>query len=103
MRSVWLSATIVMSLAIGAAGSARAQLIDAGKDDYSKLCASCHGQSGKGDGPNAKGLHKPPTDLTKLSQNNNGAFPLARVYDAIDGRLEIIVHGPRDMPPLPKS
>jgi hypothetical protein len=25
---------------------------------------------------------------------------LARVYDAIDGRLEIIVHGPRDMPPF---
>jgi mono/diheme cytochrome c family protein len=67
MRSVWLSATIVMSLAIGAAGSARAQLIDAGKDDYSKLCASCHGQSGKGDGPNAKGLI--PTSQIPLPGN----------------------------------
>jgi mono/diheme cytochrome c family protein len=100
MRPVWLSSIIVILISIGAVGSACAQLSDAGKEDYLKLCASCHGQTGKGDGANAKSLRKPPTDLTKLSQNNNGAFPLARVYDAIDGRLEIIVHGPRDMPPF---
>jgi mono/diheme cytochrome c family protein len=80
--------------------AACAQKSDSGKDDYLKLCAGCHGATAKGDGPNAKSLRKPPTDLTRLSQNNNGAFPLARVYDAMDGRLEIIVHGPRDMPPF---
>ena len=53
---------------------------------------------GKGDGPAAKSLAKPPADLTKLSQNNSGVFPVARVYDVIDGRLQVIMHGTREMP-----
>jgi hypothetical protein len=36
--------------------------------------------------------------LTRLAQDNNGAFPIARVYEVIDGRIERLVHGSRDMP-----
>jgi mono/diheme cytochrome c family protein len=100
MRPIWLGSAIAASIALGSVDAACAQKSDSGKEDYVKLCASCHGAGGKGDGQNAKSLRKPPTDLTTLSRNNNGAFPLARVYDAIDGRLDIIVHGLRDMPPF---
>jgi hypothetical protein len=36
--------------------------------------------------------------LTKLSENNKGVFPASRIYDVIDGRIEIMNHGKRDMP-----
>jgi hypothetical protein len=45
-----------------------------------------------------KSLIKPPADLTRLAEDNNGVFPFARVYDVIDGRLEVATHGTRDMP-----
>jgi hypothetical protein len=46
----------------------------------------------------AKALKKPLPDLTKLSENNKGVFPASRVYDVIDGRIEVMNHGRRDMP-----
>src|SRR5262245_31908997 len=98
MRPVWIRSAIAVSIAIGAGEIACAQQAEVGKDDFLRLCSGCHGTSGKGDGPNAKSLRKPPADLTRLSQTNNGRFPLVRVYDVMDGRLEIIVHGPREMP-----
>ena len=98
MHAVWMRSVFAAVIAIGAADAAFAQQSEVGKEDYLKLCGSCHGVTGKGDGPNAKSLRKPPADLTKLSQSNNGRFPLVRVYYAMDGKLEIIIHGPRDMP-----
>ena len=38
--------------------------IDAGRQIYAGNCASCHGDSGRGDGPAAWGLQPPPADLT---------------------------------------
>jgi hypothetical protein len=58
-----------------------------------RSCASCHGVDGKGNGPVAKTLKQPPADLTKLSENNKGVFPISRVYGVIDGRIQVIVHG----------
>ena len=46
----------------------------------------------------AKSLVRPPADLTKLSKNNNGVFPIARVFAVIDGRIQIMIHGSRQMP-----
>src|SRR6516162_4559903 len=40
----------------------------------------------------------PPSDLTRLSEANNGVFPVSRVHEVIDGRIERLVHGTRDMP-----
>lgn len=49
---------------------------DAGKSAYEINCASCHGASGKGDGPVAVALNPPPRDFTqgdyKLDANSNG-------------------------------
>jgi len=36
--------------------------------------------------------------LTRLSEANNGVFPVSRVHEVIDGRVERLVHGTRDMP-----
>lgn len=43
-----------------------AAVIEAGKDIYTKLCLSCHGPSGKGDGPAASALSHRLPDLTQV-------------------------------------
>jgi mono/diheme cytochrome c family protein len=75
-----------------------AQGTEFGKNEYLKSCAPCHGVTGKGDGAMAKVLKEPLPDLTKLSENNKGVFPASRIYDVIDGRIEVMQHGRRDMP-----
>jgi mono/diheme cytochrome c family protein len=69
-----------------------------GGNDYETYCASCHGVSGRGDGPVAEFLALSTADLTKLSRNNGGKFPAERVARIIDGRQDVKIHGPRDMP-----
>jgi mono/diheme cytochrome c family protein len=71
---------------------------DLGKQQYDNACASCHGASGKGDGPVRPYLVRPPGDLSVLAKNNGGVFPVDRVIQAIDGRLEVKPHGGREMP-----
>jgi mono/diheme cytochrome c family protein len=39
----------------------------AGKATFTARCSSCHGASGKGDGPAARALPRPPTDLTSAT------------------------------------
>ena len=71
-----------------------------GKREYESHCATCHGVSGKGDGPRAAVLPIRPADLTMLAQRNGGIFPAERVAGIIDGRLstEVVAHGDRTMP-----
>ena len=69
-----------------------------GADEYYRLCAVCHGEGGRGDGPMARVLKTPPPNLTLLAKNNDGHFPFLRVLEMIDGRNMIAVHGSRDMP-----
>lgn len=72
--------------------------IDFGKVEYESSCASCHGLSGKGDGPLARALVSQPSDLTTLAKRNGGVFPAQRVHEIIDGRKEVEAHGTREMP-----
>ena len=70
-----------------------------GKSDYIAVCASCHGENGRGNGEakyTLAGLE--PTDLTTLSERNGGQFPSEEVYRAIDGRDQILGHEHRRMP-----
>lgn len=94
---------IVLAALFGAAGGALAaekavRKIDLGKMEYESNCASCHGASGKGDGVLRPYLTKSTTDLTMLSKQNGGVFPINRVYEVIDGRTDVKAHGGRDMP-----
>ncbi len=65
---------------------------------YLTYCAACHGTDGKGSGPVASALKKPPADLTTLAAHNQGKFPQMRVYGAIRGDLNVPSHGTAEMP-----
>jgi hypothetical protein len=65
---------------------------------YRSYCASCHGLSGRGNGPMVEFLRVPPTNLTLLSRIHGGTFNEEAVAQAIDGRRRIGSHGPSDMP-----
>ena len=65
-----------------------------GETLYGNLCASCHGPTGRGDGPVAEVLSVEVPDLTSLSASNGGKFPLARVESSIYGRPEMPLWGP---------
>jgi mono/diheme cytochrome c family protein len=38
-----------------------------GRALFSEYCAACHGVGGRGDGPAARSLSKPPEDLTRIA------------------------------------
>jgi mono/diheme cytochrome c family protein len=91
----------VLALVVDQAGfstSSHAEERNAGKLDYQATCASCHGKTGKGDGPLVPDLKTQPPDLTMLAKNNDGVFPSGVLYRIIDGRKTIRAHGTYDMP-----
>lgn len=69
-----------------------------GKAQFTENCALCHGEDAKGDGVFAKLLTVDTPDLTLLKKQNDGVFPYKDVYLMIDGREEVLLHGPRYMP-----
>jgi mono/diheme cytochrome c family protein len=75
-------------------------VIDAGKREFQRSCATCHGVDAKGDGPSASVLNVKPADLTQLSKNHGGVFLFWQTYDKIEGSKEVVIrgHGTREMP-----
>ena len=73
-------------------------VVEDGQRAYLNLCASCHGKSGKGDGPMAPELTTKPSDLTRIALRSDGRFPFWHVYQTIDGRKIPRAHGAPDMP-----
>ena len=69
-----------------------------GLELYGRLCASCHGVDGHGDGPVAPMIKTGVPDLTRLAARDGGEFPTEDVRRIIDGRTDRSAHGPRDMP-----
>lgn len=67
-------------------------------DDYRTACAPCHGTDGRGTGPVAASLKRPPTDLTLLAAQHGGTFPFADTVATISGERAIDAHGTRAMP-----
>ncbi len=66
-----------------------------GADEYAASCLSCHGVGGRGDGPMAEFLTVKPSDLTQISANNDGVFPLLEIFQVVDGRTTLGAHGVR--------
>jgi mono/diheme cytochrome c family protein len=69
-----------------------------GKQMYVNYCAACHGANGKGDGPVGSALKKQPADLTVLSRNNGGKFPVNHVMSVIQFGTDLPSHGNSEMP-----
>ncbi len=65
---------------------------------YRTFCASCHGESGRGDGPVADLLRRPAPDLTAIAARAGGTFPRDTIVAVVDGRTAVASHGPREMP-----
>jgi hypothetical protein len=69
-----------------------------GVEMYERLCASCHGVDGRGDGPVAPLIKIETPDLTRIAARDGGEFPAEDVRRTIDGRWDRRAHGARDMP-----
>ena len=79
-------------------GGAAPESHTSGKSVFTTYCASCHGESGRGNGAVAIFLRRPPADLTQIAIRNKGTFPAERVYQQIDGRQVVKPHGESQMP-----
>jgi len=79
-------------------GLARSDIVATGAELYAQYCASCHGLSGRGDGPAAAELAKPPADLTRLAPRWGAPLDRERLADFIDGRDAPRAHGTPEMP-----
>ena len=75
-----------------------ASLAEIGAPYFQSYCASCHGMSGRGDGPAAASLRTPPADLTRIAARRGGKFPEGEIAQFIDGRFTMAAHGTREMP-----
>lgn len=82
-----------LAMAAVAASGAAAQTADAGKTEYMVACASCHGETGKGQGPMAPVLNIETPGLTGLSKAHDGRFPFQEVFMIVDGRTGVRGHG----------
>ncbi|BCS32432.1 hypothetical protein TBR22_A16460 [Luteitalea sp. TBR-22] len=71
-----------------------------GRSNYVAYCASCHGLSGKGDGPAAPALKAMVPDLTMMSARRGGKFDVLAIERFISGvdRAVPAAHGSVDMP-----
>jgi mono/diheme cytochrome c family protein len=71
--------------------------VDLGKKEFDANCAICHGADAKGSGAYGELLRRSPANLTLLAKQNQGVFPLARLYEVVEGSA-VPAHGTRDMP-----
>lgn len=69
-----------------------------GKEMFTNYCASCHGKTGRGDGPAAGALKVAPADLTALAKKNGGKYPAMRVTSVLSGQANLAAHGNTEMP-----
>lgn len=89
-----------VSLSAAAHAFEAVSLMDySGAEVFQRFCASCHGESGRGDGPVAASLTAVVPDLTRISERRGGEFPVGQITETIDGRSVVIsAHGTRVMP-----
>jgi mono/diheme cytochrome c family protein len=100
IRTIVFSAIVLMTAADLTPAQNRAPKQDYNSGEYlcRTFCASCHGESLRGDGPAAPTLRQPATDLTQLAARAGGTFPRDQVTRIIDGRQPLTAHDTPDMP-----
>ena len=72
-------------------------VVENGRALFATYCASCHGVTGRGNGPAAEELRRRPADLTQYAKQNGGIFNGARIHSIVDGRT-VKAHGTIEMP-----
>lgn len=97
MSMAGVALSVLCSAALAQAPAQAQRVKDFGKSLYEANCASCHGMNGKGGGPFVELLRRAPPDLTLEAKNNQGVFPMDRLYAVIEG-ANVPSHGSRDMP-----
>ena len=80
-----------LALVVASAISAPAEEI--GEATFQQYCATCHGLDAKGEGPLTELLLEKVPDLTVLTQENDGKFPMLDVIHIVDGRTGVRAHG----------
>ena len=99
LQGIMLAAMLVAALSDTANAQDGQERFAARADEFRNSCASCHGSDGRGAGFLTRLFRGvDPGDLTQLSKNNDGVFPLDKVFDVIDGREQVAAHGERKMP-----
>ena len=92
------AALLLGALGIALAMGVHAQERTVGRQLYEAHCGSCHGSRAGGDGWLSRFLTRTPPGLNSLSKHYGGKFPAEIVRSVIDGRRQVAMHGPRDMP-----
>lgn len=69
-----------------------------GRKEFLELCAECHREDARGNGPLSKNLSDVPPDLTRIAERAHGKFNDQAVYDWIIGLSMPDSHGTREMP-----
>ena len=72
--------------------------ISNGANTFEIKCASCHGHDALGESNSSQNGEVNAPNLRKISERNNGQFPVSRIYAVIDGREIVEGHGTRVMP-----
>jgi mono/diheme cytochrome c family protein len=98
MRKPFLLLLAVTMPLLATSSQAADYVAMSGQELYSRFCASCHGISGRGDGPVAKSIRVEVPDLTLVTRRAGGKYPRERIAQIIDGRHIIGAHGTRTMP-----
>jgi len=73
-------------------------LAEMGRPYFQAYCASCHGITGRGDGPASVSLRSRPADLTQIAARRGGRFSRGEIAQFVDGRFSVSAHGSREMP-----
>ena len=91
MKSAAHRVLLMVAAALAFATAHAQEPPDAGRDTFLKLCASCHGKSGRGDGPMAAGLPTQPANIREHFGDHSFEEMARRVTEGI----------PPTMPPAP--
>jgi mono/diheme cytochrome c family protein len=95
VREMKLKAAFLVAIAASSLTSSGsyAQDVDVGATLFAQSCSACHGAKGLGDGDMANVTTIKAPNLTLLSKNNDGVFPMLQVIHVIDGRTGQRGHG----------